>query len=76
MCVFLNESRNMDVRDFVANINPEFALNIELFEEHEDEENLEGELKEEYLKVRRQNWNEGDKWMKNHNEERKVIYNN
>ena len=70
------ESRNMDVRDFVANRNPEFALNIELFEEHEDEENLEGELKEEYLKVRRQNWNEGDKWMKNHNEERKVIYNN
>ena len=57
MCVFLNESRNMDVRDFVANRNPEFALNIELFEEHEDEENLEGELKEEYLKVRRQNWN-------------------
>ena len=72
----MNESRNMDVRDFVANRNPEFALNVELFEEHEDEENLEGELKEEYLRVRRQNWNEGEQWMAKHNEERRVIYEN
>ena len=48
LCVYLNESRNMDVRDFVMNRNPEFALNIELFEEH-DEEHLEGKFKEEFL---------------------------
>lgn len=49
----------MDVRDFVTNRNPEFALNIELFEEHE-EENLEGEVKENFIKLQRQNWDEAE----------------
>ena len=64
----------MDVRDFVTNRNPEFAMNIELFEEHEDENNLEGEEKEEFMRVQRENWNEGEQWMVKHNEDRKAIY--
>lgn len=61
------------MRDFVTNRNPEFALNIELFEEHE-EENLEGEVKEKFIKLQRQNWDEAEQWMVNYNAERKVIY--
>ena len=75
LCVFLNESKNMDVRDFVTNRNPEFAMNIELFEEHEDENNLEGEEKEEFMRVQRENWNEGEQWMIKHNKDREDIYN-
>ena len=74
LCVFLNESTNMDVRDFVTNRNPEFAMNMELFEEHEDENNLEGKEKEEFLKIRRKNWDEADLWMAKRNAARKAIY--
>ena len=74
LCVFLNESKNMDVRDFVTNRNPEFAMNMELFEEHEDENNLEGKEKEEFLKIRRARWEAGDEWMLKHNADRKAIY--
>ena len=68
----------MDVRDFVTNRNPEFAMNIELFEEHE-ERNLEGEEKEEFLKARKEGWNTGDmnkgeRWMAKYNAEKKAIY--
>ena len=65
----------MDVRDFVTNRNPEFAMNIELFEEHEDENNLEGEENEEFMRVQRENWNEGEQWMIKHNKDREDIYN-
>lgn len=52
----MNESKNMDVRDFVANRNPEFALNVDLFEPYEDEDNLEGEEKEKFLSERKKKW--------------------
>ena len=64
----------MDVRDFVTNRNPEFAMNIELFEEHEDENNLEGEEKEFFIKTRRKRWEDGDAWMEKHNKDRKKVY--
>lgn len=76
LCVFLNESRNMDVRDFVANRNPEFALNVELFEEYEDEDNLEGEEKEKYLSVRRKRWEAGKEYIDQLNKSRKEKYDN